>query len=301
MDLPFPDSVGDWSWDTVESLSEFDENQYLEFKETIHPPGNTDPEKKAWRRKLEREITAFANANGGVLVFGIRDSDGAPSPFEPPEHEIKQSVTNLIHNTRPVPSLEISDPIQPPGVETDHMVLAVGIEEATRKPVLTSDSAIYRRINDRKEPMSREQIESLFLDHNRKQQSIRQLEMEIDRFYSSYDQHGDGFSKTERAPPNYHLVNTTSLKEVLRNNTHLYTDSANRKVINAVFESLRWVENEEKYYNRIISGEMQSPATNPDDFNRNRRITLNRKLNRLERDLKKLAEQADLQVKLVEE
>lgn len=186
--------------------------------------------KKEWDRTLEREITAFANANGGIIVFGV-DDDGEPTPFDPPEHEVKQSVTRLIQNTRPLADVEISDPIGPPSDDTNRIVLAIRVLEAKRKPVLTSDAAVYRRINDRKEPMSREQMESLFVEHDRKQQAVRQLEMEIDRFYETFEEPKADFGVHSEVPPNYHILNIIGLKHTLRENTHLYSDEEIQKPI----------------------------------------------------------------------
>ncbi|MFD1527585.1 ATP-binding protein, partial [Halolamina salina] len=61
MELPFTTDVNAWTWDTVTSLSQHSENQYLEYKETLHPPDEIKPVQKEWQRKLEKEITAFAN------------------------------------------------------------------------------------------------------------------------------------------------------------------------------------------------------------------------------------------------
>jgi predicted HTH transcriptional regulator len=220
MDFPFTTEVDAWTWDTVTSLSGHDENQHLEYKTTINPPDDSDSGETEWNRKLEREITAFANATGGIIIFGV-DDDGNPSPFEPPSHEVKQSVIRFIQNTRPLVDADIPAQIEVPSDDTDRIILPVRIYEADRKPVLTGDAAVYRRINDRKEPMSREQMESLFVEHDRRQQAIRQLEMEINRFEDIYNGEENRFSMHGESPPNYHLLNIESLKQVFRENTHL--------------------------------------------------------------------------------
>lgn len=297
MELPFTTDVSTWTWDTVTQLSKHNENQYLEYKQTIHPPDDTDAEKKEWDRTLEREITAFANANGGIIVFGV-DDDGEPTPFDPPDHEVKQSVTRLIQNTRPLADVEISDPIRPPSDDTDRIVLAIRVLEAKRKPVLTSDAAVYRRINDRKEPMSREQMESLFVEHDRKQQAVRQLEMEIDRFYDMYEGGRSDFGIHSEAPPNYHLLNTDALKDALRQNAHFHTDEDIQKVVSRVFGEIREIESERKHFNRAMEGRVSMYQDSKKDFYRDRRRELDKYLSRLETELERLAEEANLQVKL---
>jgi len=298
MKLPFTTEVTNWDWETVQSLSSQDENQYLEYKETLHSPDDSEPVRNEWQRKLEKEITAFANANGGIIVFGVDDT-GEPSAFEPPDHEINQSITRLIQNTRPLVDIDIPSPIEVPSNETDRIVLPIRIHEGKRKPVLTGDAAVYRRINDRKEPMSREQMEVLFVDHDRRQQAIRQLEMEINRFDDIYDKHDDQFSVRSEYPPSYHLLNITSLKEVLRENTHLYSDEEIQESVNKVFRALREVEDQEVYFGRAMKGYAPKYGSSDEQFYKEQRKTLNRLLDRVQQELKLLSEESDLQVNLV--
>jgi len=229
-------------------------------------------------------------------VFGISEETGFEL-VEPPEHEITHSVTRLIDNTVPPVDIDISDPIPPPSGETDRVALVVRIHEADRKPVLTSDSAIYRRINDRKEPMSREQMESLFVEHDRKQQAIRQLEMEIDRFSDAI---GDGIKINEN-PPDFHLLNIESLNQVLRENTQLYADEEMRETLARVFSQLRTIEDREVYFGRCVSGYLEPYKRSDEAFYRSERRNLKKEVSRLERRLEGLAEEANLNVKLLEE
>jgi len=207
---PFPSDVSEWTWDTLESLTESEqtENLYLEYKRHLrYPEKDTEKSKTEWKRNVEREFTAFANASGGIIVFGMTD-DGEPAPFEPPAHEISRTVSQLIQNTTPLVETDVSSPLRVPSDGTDRIALAVQVHEATRKPVATSDSAYYARINDQKRPMNREQIESLFVEADRRQQALRQLEMEIDRFHAIIDVEEPQFSVHGDSQPAYHLLNT---------------------------------------------------------------------------------------------
>lgn len=292
MELPFTTELEDWSWETVDSLSDHGESQYLEFKQTINPP--SEAEREQWRRKLEQEITAFANASGGVLVFGV-DDEGQPHPFEPPEHEIQQSITSLIQNAKPLPNVEIPDPITPPSEDTSRVVLPIKVVEAVRKPVLTSEAAVYVRINDRKEPMSRDQMEALFVEQDRRQQAVRQLEMEIDRFDDIYNGQEKRFSEKSDQPPNYHLLNLESLKEALRSNTHLYREREYRDAVTDVFHALREVEDHRVYYARSEPGTGLYEGDSVESYNRQQNRSLKQQLDRLERALRDLVETVGLE------
>lgn len=69
----------------------------------------------------------------------MRD-DTEPPPFEPPEHDISQAIKQHIHNTTPVVQTVVTT-IPAPSEDTDRVIVAVRVSEATRKPVATSDSA----------------------------------------------------------------------------------------------------------------------------------------------------------------
>lgn len=297
MDLAFPLNVGEWEWETIESLSNISESQYIEYKSSLH--ARDSESRDDWQDNIEREITAFANSTGGVIVFGVTN-EGQPSPFELPEHEVKQSVTRLIQNTTPLADLDISDPIHHPDHE-DRIVLVVRVHEATRKPVLTHDSAIYIRINDRKEPMSREQMEHMFIDQDRRQQSIRQLEMELDRFYDATNPPGNRINWKGEGPPDFHFINAESIKEVLLQNDHLYADEESREIIARIFRELRGIEHQDRSFGRKVRGYLKHRFSSKEDLYSKEKSDLKHRVDRLEMELSKLAEAAELDVKLLDE
>ena len=300
---PFPSEVSEWSWTTIESLSESgqSENLYLEYKRHLrYPKEDTEKSETEWKRNVEREFTAFANASGGIIVFGMADN-GEPAPFGPPEHEISRTVSQLIQNTTPLVETDISGPLRVPSDGTDRIALAVRVYEATRKPIGTSDSAYYARINDQKQPMNREQIESLFIEADRRQQAVRQLEMEIDRFYEIVRKEDSRFNVIGDSPPDYHLLNIESLKEALRENTHLYSDEEVSDIISRVFTKLRAIEDREVYFGRAMGGYTPKYANSEEQFYRNERKELKKRISFLENELEKLAECANLKVKLLDE
>lgn len=293
---PFPSDVSGWRWETIESLAESGqaENLYLEYKQHLrYPEEDTEKSETEWKRNIEREFTAFANASGGIIVFGMND-DREPAPFEPPEHEISRTVSQLIQNTTPLVDTDVSAPLGVPSDGTDRIALAVRVYEATRKPVATSDSAYYARINDQKQPMNREQIESLFVEADRRQQAVRQLEMEIDRFHDVYESSFRDSRLTESAPE-YHLIDVESLRQVLRENNHLYTYENIQGIILGIFNQLRTIDSQERYYGRVVNGVTDTfYHDNMDRFNQEQQRNLRNEVRRLHELFEQLTQQADL-------
>ncbi|MBX0304733.1 AlbA family DNA-binding domain-containing protein [Haloarcula salinisoli] len=296
MTQPFPIDVDDWDTETVDSLNEQPESQKLEYKFSLFST-DENQSKQDWHDKIEREITAFANANGGIIVFGVTD-DGEPAPFEPPEHDISLSITRIIQNSNPVPDIAVPNPIAYPDTSSSRVILPVRIYEASRKPVLTSDSAIYMRINDSKEPMSREQIESLFVERDRRQQSVRQLEMEINRLYDSINGTSTALRVHSDTPPDFHELNIESLKQVLRDNTHLYSKQSTKDVVDRIFDRIRDIESREVFVGRYYGGVIDDYPQTEQKFNRDQRQKLKEEVELLEGDLEELAQLEGLDVKL---
>lgn len=292
----FPSDVSEWDWETIQSLTDSgqSENLYLEYKRHLRfPETSTKKSETEWKRNVEREFTAFANASGGIIVFGMND-DGEPSPFVPPEHEISRTVSQLIQNTTPLVETDVSSPLRLQSEGVDRIALAVRVYEATRKPIATSDSAYYARINDQKQPMNREQIESLFIEADRRQQAVRQLEMEIDRFNDIYESSFRDSSITDYAPE-FHLIDIESIRQVLRENNHLYDNENLRGIVLGIFNQLREIDSQERYYGRVVNGVVDKIYhDNMDRFNREQQRQLKQEARRLQDLFEQLTEQAGL-------
>jgi len=290
----FPSNLSGWTWDTIESLSETEhpENTYLEYKQYLEYPDNNDTSATEWRQNVEREFTAFANASGGFLVFGMRD-DVLPRPLEPPEHDVSQAVKQHIHNTTPIVQTEVTT-IPHPSKDTNRIIVPVRVHEATRKPVATSDSAYYVRINDQKQPMNREQVESLFVEADRRQQAVRQLQMELDSFNETYKETFRDYPLTDQ-PPDYHLIESEALKEVFRENTHLYTEERISGIIQGILSKLRDIDSHERHYGRMLNGVVFNPYDDREKLNKKTRMQFRDDVRRLHRLIQQLTEQIDIE------
>lgn len=239
-DRLYPEDVSKWTYETVKFLSdnEIEESQYLEYKEHLLYPEHRDPEpsEREWRKNIEREITAFANAHGGIILFGMSD-DYDICPFKPPRNDIKKSVIQCFKSATPIPEVTVSDPLQIPSSDSNRILVAVKVEEATRKPISTSDAAYYRRVGDQKQPMSREQLESMFIEADRRQQAIRLLEIQISRLRASYDEQLKLLPRSEEVPP-LAAVDENAIRDALLQNTHLFAKEETESIVVGILEEL---------------------------------------------------------------
>lgn len=288
----FPSDVEKWTWETITTLSSTDhpENTYLEYKQYLEYPGHDDTSAREWRQNVEREFTAFTNASGGIIVFGMRD-DAEPRPVERPEHDVSQTVTQHVHNTTPVVDTDVAS-ITPPSEDTNRIIVAVRVYEAARKPVATSNSGYYVRINDQKQPMNREQVESLFVEADRRQQAVRQLQMELDSFNETYEETFRDYPLTDH-PPDYHLIDSKGLKEVFRENTHLYTDERVSSIIQGILSKLRDIDSHERHYGRMLNGVVFNPYEDREHMNKKTRMQFCDDVDRLHELIRQLSEELD--------
>ncbi|GAA0670446.1 ATP-binding protein [Natronoarchaeum mannanilyticum] len=293
-DSPYPESVSEWSKETIEALeqSNHEENQHIEYKHHLQYPDNGNEKSKSeWRSNLEREFTAFANAGGGVIVFGIND-DVQPAPFERPNMETGRIVSQLVHKTTPPVKTEVGAEIEY-GEGGKRIILPVRVFEATRKPVATADAAYYVRSNEGKHTMTRQLLESLYVERDRRQQAIRKLELEIDRFNSVFEKQIED-RKRDEAPHPFHAFNIEGLKDALRENTHLYAQDLDEE-IQSVFDAIGELELYERRYKREIRGEFNDPYRDSvEDFNRDTESTFRQYFSDLNQELEKLSEAAGI-------
>ncbi|MCW8850873.1 MAG: ATP-binding protein [Melioribacteraceae bacterium] len=134
----------------LEKLIEEGENLNIEFKQRFSE-----------YEKIAKEIIAFANTSGGVIIFGINDNGkvyGVQSEKEVTEL-IKETITKYCE---PIPSYNISY------VEINHKeIVVLEISESKNKPHRIQDyktnlelntAQVYIRVNDKSVPAGKEMI-----------------------------------------------------------------------------------------------------------------------------------------------
>jgi hypothetical protein len=141
--------------------SQVAESLRIEYKETL--PGGPDAEKK----EFLYDASSFANAHGGLLLFGISESQGLPVavlgvPTEDPDAEVAR-LDNLIRDgIEPrIPGLRI----RAIPVTTGRVVIALRVPRSWTLPhrvAFKSDHRFYTRHSNGKHPMDLGELRAAF-------------------------------------------------------------------------------------------------------------------------------------------
>ena len=290
----YPSDPKEWDYGSIEKLMErkYEEDTYTEFKAHLHYPEKSSKSRTEWRHNLEREFTAFANAYGGFIIFGLNEGDDGLEPWGvEAASDIENHISHLLQDTVPTVRTETSNPIDAPG--DNRIILIVKVLKAQRKPVKTSDSAYYVRLNSEKHPMTQEQLQAMFVERDRRQQNVRQLELEIARFLEAYREHFKTGNYHE-ATPQFYAVDVDTLREVVRANSHLYADENLRGKIVAIMTILDDIVGEQSYYEECRANLDRSPYQSLDQLNKQRSKDFDGKVNRLKELFEQLVEHSDL-------
>ena len=132
------------------------EGYYLDYKKTI---GNPDKAKN----ELAKDISSFANSNGGFLIIGIDDDlniIGADKKIN--NKPIKEWINQVI-SANIEPSVFYFDPQIIPIPDSDKIIIVIKIPESYKKPhFVNSKHQYFIRINDSSKPAEHNQIRDMF-------------------------------------------------------------------------------------------------------------------------------------------
>jgi hypothetical protein len=148
------------------------EGRELDYKQEL--PGTGDGDKK----EFLRDITSFANTNGGWLLYGVTelvDADGHNTGepdkctglalTNPADEEIRRLGSLILTGVEPaLVSVQIKDIAD--ATFASRRVFVVHVPDSWAKPhmiTLKSDSRFYGRVNSGKFPMDVTQIKASFL------------------------------------------------------------------------------------------------------------------------------------------
>ena len=128
--------------------------------------------------KLIKEICGFANAQGGYLIFGIKESDDEPPiPKSLPGISLKKfniQRTEQVINTNIIPRLNVK--IIPPirKGKTDRYIIVIRVPEGADKPYMSNKTdRFYLRYNYETRNMTEPEISNMYRQRFSAPQQVR--------------------------------------------------------------------------------------------------------------------------------
>lgn len=133
------------------------------------------------KAKITKSISAFANSNGGVLIYGIHEEDQQPKSISYIDGNIftNEWLEQIIGNIHRKVKIEII-PVRL-NDDLSKTVYVVRIPESTDAPHMASDGKYYRRMNFQVVPMEEYEVRNLYYRKDTAELSI------ADTFIALYD------------------------------------------------------------------------------------------------------------------
>lgn len=138
--------------------NEVEENIHLDYKAA----GALDKKDDKKRNEITKDISAFANSDGGIIVYGISEEDHRPKEISPIDGRIytKEWLENVIQLIQPrIDDLKIY-PIRIGDLRKS--IYVVKIPRSGNVPHMARDKRYYKRFNFKSEPMEDYEVKDLY-------------------------------------------------------------------------------------------------------------------------------------------
>lgn len=126
--------------------------------------GATDKEREKIKSDIAKDVSAFANSDGGIIVYGIEEKNHkADSLHFVDGNEFTKEMLEQIINTRIQRKIDglIIDPIRYNN-KIEQTIYVVKIPRSINAPHITSDKKFYRRYNFESVAMEEYEIRNLY-------------------------------------------------------------------------------------------------------------------------------------------
>lgn len=136
--------LDNYDFDTLKSFinNGIEESQYIEFKS-----GEALSKKDAHKKEISKDVSAFANSDGGIIIYGISEKNHKADSFsfidgnEFNKEWLEQIISSNIN--RSIPNLKIF-PIRKNG-NIKETIYVVQIPSSTEAPHMCREKRFYRR------------------------------------------------------------------------------------------------------------------------------------------------------------
>lgn len=155
-----------WQWDITDVQRLIDlkekESAYMEYKESGALQNNDRS-----KNEVSKDISAFANAGGGIIIYGIIEENGIPAAiddgFNPSEID-KEWLDQVINSRirRKIEGIKINQ-IPLDKARGDRVIYLIYIPQSRKAPHQAGDKKFYTRRNFISEPMEEYEIRDIFM------------------------------------------------------------------------------------------------------------------------------------------
>ncbi len=202
-----PQSIEDWTLETIKTIAQkgIFENEYFDFKEKLPHSKNTND-----KERMFKTCAAFANSNGGFLIFGVKDDKGLSVEDRLVGIDLNLDFPEQFGNypAKCEPSVDW-DFLNPPlKLENDNVIHVVHIKAGWQKPSgFSKDDVWYfpKRTNKGTEFMSYQEIRDMFLNYEEKRNKLMMFIHEIQTIYFLANHNITRIKKQsyEKPPPSF--------------------------------------------------------------------------------------------------
>ncbi len=145
----------------IQSLidNEIEESIHIEFKRA-----EALSKREAYKKEISKDVSAFANSDGGIIVYGIEEIDHKATKFSFVDGNVftKEWLEQIISSTikRAIPDIKIF-PIRVEA-QIKKTVYVVQIPSSIEAPHLTKEKRFYKRYNFQSVEMEEYEIRQLY-------------------------------------------------------------------------------------------------------------------------------------------
>ena len=180
----FPRELSEWNYNVIKELAErsYLETNTIEFKPALKSRSTSYQEKEKFNNRILQTTCAFANTNGGFIVFGLEDM-GKNKQIDliglEKSDDLPKEFGDKIKAINPIVDFDFKNPpIEIP--RTEKVLFVVQILQSIDRPhINTKDRIFYYRTNNGNEPMSHEQIKESFLRYEDRRHKLNLLYIEL--------------------------------------------------------------------------------------------------------------------------
>lgn len=153
-------NLDDFTADTLQYLieNEVEENVHLDYK-----AGTALQKNDRGKNEITKNISAFANANGGIIIYGLAEKDHKPAelaPFDGNDFS-KERLDQIIANIQPSIKGVTIFPIRLDS-DVSQSVYVVKIPRSSNAPHMATDHRYYKRNNFQSVAMEDYEVRDLF-------------------------------------------------------------------------------------------------------------------------------------------